>query len=352
LPAPLQDSTSFRLAVSQPVYTGGRIEAGIAAASAATASARADAAARRRTVAASAEQAWWNLVLASESEEAVAENLAAVSAHRADAERRLSQGTGTKSELLSWQMQEIQAGVRRRAAATDLEAARARLNILLGLPWDSPTEAAAPPEAEMGSGPVAPDSLLDTALSLRPELAAAAARISAQEASVALAQAGLLPSLYLTGSMTYADPNPKAFPQRSGFEFLWDVGLVASIDVGRVPASLGQIADAKAQVSQARDLLRQTRDAVTQEVIQARFELEKARDRFETSTAAVSLAQENLRVQNDRFSAGLALASEVADAEASLLSAKLERFRSRVEWELAHAALRDAAGGDAASDGK
>jgi outer membrane protein TolC len=357
LPSPLQDSTSFRLALQQPLYTGGRIVAGVAAASASADSVHADAATRRRTVAAAAEQAWWYLVLAVQSEKTVVENLAAVTAHRIDAERRLSQGIGTKSQLLTWEMQEVEAGVRRRAATTDLAAARARLNIMMGLPWNAATAVILPAAPDIGPDPSdtsalsdsAGDGLLDKALVLRPEMAAARARVSIQEASEAQARASLLPSVYLTGSMTYADPNPKAFPQRSGFEFLWDLGLVASFDIGRVPAALAQIEDARAQAAQARDALGQTRDSLTLELVQARFDLEKARDRYISSAAAVNLAQENLRVQSDRYSAGIALASELADAEASLLSAKLDRTRSRVAWELARAALRDAAGGNAAS---
>ena len=357
LPAPLQDSTSFRLGLQQPLYTGGRIEAGIAAASAAEGSARADAASARRSVGAMAERAWWTLVLAAESREAVAENYSAMSAHRADAERRLAQGTGTKNELLSWQMQEVEAGVRSRAAATDLAAARARLNILLGLPWDTPTEASLPPDPLLSRGIGGLDgakattaALIDAAMSDRPEIAAARARVSAQEAAEAQARAALLPSVYLTGSLAYANPNPEAFPQRSDFEVLWDVGLVASIDLGRVPETLAQLADARAQAAQARDLLGQTRDELTLELVQDRFDLEKARDSYVTSDSAVNLAEENLRVQKDRFAAGVAIASELADAEASLLAVKLDRFRSRVEWELARAALRDATGGGAASE--
>ena len=357
LPAPLQDSTSFRLGLQQPLYTGGRIEAGIAAASAAESSARADASSRRRSVAAIAEQAWWALVLAAESKEAVAENYSAMSAHRADAERRLAQGSGTKNELLSWEMQEVEAGVRSRAAATDLAAARARLNILLGLPWDTPTEAAPPAAPVLTSGIGGRDGtkattavLIDAAMSDRPEISAARARVSAQEAAEAQERASLLPSVYLTGSLAYANPNPEAFPQRSGFEVLWDVGLVASIDLGRVPETLARLADARAQAAQARNLLGQTRTALTLELVQDCFDLEKARDSYDTSTAAVNLAEENLRVQKDRFAAGVAIASELADAEASLLAVKLDRFRSRVAWELARAALRDAVGGDAATE--
>ncbi|TFG80659.1 MAG: hypothetical protein E4H20_10860, partial [Spirochaetales bacterium] len=182
------------------------------------------------------------------------------------------------------------------------------------------------------------------------EIAAARARIMALEASESLVRASLLPSVFLTGNVTYADPNPKAFPQRDGFEFLWDIGLVASIDIGRVPLILAQVAEAKAQAALARDTLSQLSDSLIMELVQASFDIEKALDRYLASTAAVSLAEENLRVQMDRYAAGLALASELADAEASLLSVKLDRFRSRVAWELARATLRDAAGGDAASE--
>ncbi len=355
LPAPLQDSTSFRIALQQPLYTGGRIAAGISAAGAAAESARAEALSRRRAVGAATEQAWWYLVLATESEKAVAENLAAVTAHRKDAERRLAQGTGTKNELLSWEMQEVEAGVRRRAAATDLAAARARLNILMGLPWNAPTAARLPgtPEIGMDPGDTAPLSdaagggLLDTALARRPEIDAARARIAVHEAAEAQARSSLRPSVYLTGDVAYADPDPKAFPQRSGFEFLWDVGLVASFDLGQVPAALAQIEDARAQAAQAREELVQMRDSLTLELVQARFDLEKARDRFVSSAAAVNLAEENVRVQRDRYTAGIALASELSDAEASLLSARLDRTRSLVAWELARATLRDAGGGEA-----
>jgi len=357
LHAPPQDSTSFRLGLRQPLYSGGRIEAGIAAASAAEGSARADARSVRRSVASMAERAWWALVLAAESEEAVAENYAAMKAHRADAERRLAQGTGTKNELLSWEMQEIQAGVASRAAATDLEAARARLDILLGLPWNTPIDAAPPPPPALSAGIGGIDgatpstaALIDRALSTRPEIDSARARIAAQDAAEKLARASILPSVSLTGDLVYADPNPEVIPQQEGFAFLWDVGIVASIDVGRVPESLAQIEAARAEASQARDSLGRVRDELTLELVQDSFDLEKARDSYLTSDAAVNLAEENLRVQKDRFAAGVAIASELADAEASLLAAKLDRFRARVAWELARAALRDAAGGDAASE--
>ena len=374
LPEALQDSTSFRIVLQQPLYTGGRLASGLAQAEAGRAAALAEAAARRRDVAAAAERAWWGLVLASESEAAVAENLLAVRAHRADAERRLAEGTATKSELLSWRMQEVEASVRTRSADADRAAARARLNVLLGRSWDAPLEtaeeptmaadgsaaeptraaaestgaaAAAAPEGEAScpDGGAGESGLLATALGSRPELAAARARVEAREAAVGVARSALLPALHLTASAAYADPNPKAFPQRPGFELLWDIGLVASLDLGRLPFARSQVEEARAQAREARGALAQAQDGVALELALAGLELEKARDRLESSSAAVALAEENRRVQEERFAAGIALASELADAESALLLARLDGTRSRVAWELARAALRDAAGG-------
>ncbi|HRY72479.1 MAG TPA: TolC family protein, partial [Spirochaetia bacterium] len=313
-------------------------------------------------------------VLASESEAAVAENLLAVRSHRADAERRLAEGTATKSELLSWRMQEVEASVRTRSADADRAAARARLNVLLGRSWDAPLEtaeeptmaadgsaaeptraaaestgaaAAAAPEGEAScpDGGAGESGLLATALGSRPELAAARARVEAREAAVGVARSALLPALHLTASAAYADPNPKAFPQRPGFELLWDIGLVASLDLGRLPFARSQVEEARAQAREARGALAQAQDGVALELALAGLELEKARDRLESSSAAVALAEENRRVQEERFAAGIALASELADAESALLLARLDGTRSRVAWELARAALRDAAGG-------
>lgn len=367
LPEALKDSTSFRIALQQPLYTGGRLASGLAQAEAGRAAALAEAAARRRDVAAAAERAWWGLVLASESEAAVAENLLAVRSHRADAERRLAEGTATKSELLSWRMQEVEASVRTRSADADRAAARARLNVLLGRPWDAPLEAAEEPtmaaagaaaeptgaaaaaapagEASVPDGSAGEADLLAAALASRPELAAARARVEAREAAVGAARSALLPSLHLTASAAYADPNPKAFPQRPGFELLWDVGLVASLDLGRLPFARAQAEEARAQAREARGALALAKDGVALELALAGLELEKARGRLEASSAAVALAEENRRVQEERFAAGIALASELADAESALLQARLDGTRYRVAWELARAALRDAAGG-------
>jgi outer membrane protein TolC len=178
----------------------------------------------------------------------------------------------------------------------------------------------------------------------RPELSAAAARVAAQEAALEAARSPLLPSVFLTGTYSLADPNPKVFPQRSGFESYWDVGLLVSMDLGRVPATLAQVDEARSALEQARLGLAQAGDSAELEVVSACLELAKCAERLRASASSVDMAAEALRSQKDRLAAGLAVSSAVADAEGDLLRARLERTRSRVSWELAALALRDAVG--------
>jgi outer membrane protein len=346
LPDSVQDAVLFRLGLQQPLFTGFRVEAGIGQARAALAGAAADAKARRREAAGNIEKAWWGLVLAQESSRVVIEGAASIRAHVAEAEDRLDRGIGLRTELLSAKMRVDDLEALLSDADSGLSLARARLNLLIGLPWDAPTEARPPTEPESPTAVPAIEGMVERARIARPELASAASRIASAEAAVRVARSGLLPSVFLTGSYSLADPNPKSIAPAAKFVSLWDIGLLVSMDLGRIPASLAQAEEARANAEQARLALAQAGDSVTLEVVSSWLELSKAAERLRASAGSVGLAEEALRSQKDRFAAGLALSSDVSDAEAALLRSRLDRTRSRVAWELARAALRDSIGED------
>jgi outer membrane protein TolC len=344
LPETRRDSWLFRLTLQQPLFTGFRIESGIAQAEAALKAAQAEERRARAAVASAAEKAWWALYLADRSAAVVEENAAAQRAHVAEAQARLEGGAGLSVELLSARKRAADLETLAGEARSSLALARARLNLLLGLPWDAPTAVIEPPEPQIEKPSAEPSALVAAAKAARPELAAAAARLSMQKAAAAVARSPLLPNVFVTGSYSFADPNPKVFPQRDGFESLWDIGLLVSFDLGRIPATLAQAAETRAGIHEASLGLTQLENSVEFEVISAYLELLKCADRLYATESSVALAEEALRSQRELRAAGLAVDSAVVDAENELLRAKLERTRSRVSWELARIALRDALG--------
>ena len=58
----------------------------------------------------------------------------------------------------------------------------------------------------------------------------------------------------------------------------------------------------------------------------------------------VTQAEENYRVTNDKFKNGLALNSDLLDAEVALLQAKTDYIQSIVDYELAQAKLNKSIG--------
>jgi outer membrane protein TolC len=346
LPSPLTDSFNFGLGLQQPIFTGAKIASGIKEASSMLDAARFDAVRKRQETIASVETAYWQLDLAEEMTAAIDDNIGAMRAHRDDAERMLEQGAGTKSDLLSTKMKLADA----EALGTEVRNAealsRARLNIAIGLPWNTAFEIAKPADSADSAADKSIDQLVCSALSGRSDLAAVRSRIAAQEAALLNARSGLYPNVFLTGGLSLADPNPRQFPQQAGFSTLWNLGILVSIDLGRIPAVLSQAEEASASVAQEREALVQASQGVTLEVIQSALELSRAADQLRASVTSVSLAEENLRSQQDRVANGIALPSDLDDAENALLQAKIERTRARVTLELAKSALREAVGGE------
>jgi outer membrane protein TolC len=80
------------------------------------------------------------------------------------------------------------------------------------------------------------------------------------------------------------------------------------------------------------------------EVRQNWLALKSAREKIGVAGDAVVQAEENLRVTNERFKEGVALNSDVLDAETALLQAKTGHTQALVDHELAMARLAKAVG--------
>ncbi len=119
------------------------------------------------------------------------------------------------------------------------------------------------------------------------------------------------------------------------------------MDIGAIPLNRQKVKDSQGNLRSAQAQAQAIAVAADLEVIKAALALDAAEAKIAAATAAVSLAEENLRSEKDRADAGLATEAEVADAESSLLDAKLTKISARVGKALAAATLRDAMGGSA-----
>lgn len=369
----IEDTFALGVSLQQPLWSGLRIRSAITQARAAREEAALNYRQQRQELAYQVQAVFWELAKAGEALRVIGENIARLNAHLKDIQDFYGQGLVTYNEVLQARMQLAQITLRQLEAGNTRALLQARLAILIGLPPDaliepqySLREEADPGAgASDGSGPAAgaPDAGAEAdasgirdlpaspnpgdglaALERRPEVGAARQRLAAAQAAVTAARSGWYPSVFLTGGYQYALPNPRQFPPAPEFTGTWDLGIAASLDVGRWPAVAHRSEQALAQADQAREALGQLEDSILLEVIQARLNLNKNAQRIGVARQLVAQAEENRKIIYEKHRNGLALASELLDADASRLEADLELSQARIDLEMARAALARALG--------
>jgi outer membrane protein TolC len=335
-----------RLGGSLPLYTGGRLGALQRAAERDAVAAGHDVTTADADLALETTAAYWSLVTARQSEQVLAESLAAYEAHLQDAQNRRAAGLAALNEVLQVQVERDRAELARVRAANDAEVAEEDLRRLLGVAPATRIEPAEPLAEQLAGSASAADTgaLVTEAFTRRPERTALQERITAGEERVKAEKATRLPQLSLVGGYDYANPNYRILPPSAQWDTSWDVSVNLSwalFDGGRSSASAERArARTEALRHQAEDLDRQIRLQVTAREL----DVEAAQRAVDVAARNLEAARENSRVAAERNRAGVIPSSERLDAEVLLLQAGLDHTQALAQLRTARAALDRAVG--------
>ncbi len=183
--------------------------------------------------------------------------------------------------------------------------------------------------------PAATDT--DTAAA-RPELLAARKAVAAAARKVRAAQGGYWPKVSAFARYDFDSGDAR------NYEGSWLAGVNVEVDVFDGFLTRGKVAEARADLAAARAELRKTELAIQLEVQQARLNLDEAAARLDTTVKAVAQAEESLQLIKERYRNGLALFTQVLDAEAALTAARQRRAAAETDALIAGAALEKALG--------
>jgi outer membrane protein len=172
----------------------------------------------------------------------------------------------------------------------------------------------------------------------RPELAAAEKTVAVAEQQLRAARGGYRPRVNAFASYDVDSGNATTW-ERS-----WLAGVNVEMDVFDGFLSRGKVAEARANLEAAREQFRKLQLAIQLEVKQAQLNLADARARLETTGASIAQAEESLQLTKHRYAAGLALFTQVLDAETAVTMARQRRIAAAVDSQIAAAALEKALG--------
>ena len=338
----IPDNYRSRLDVQWPIYTGGRVDAMIEAARADAAASAEDIDAIRADLRLEIARAFWNLVVAEESQRVLEQSLARASAHLRDVKNQLDAGLVPPSDVLTVQAQESRQRMLGIQAGSARSVAEAELGRLVGVPPGTPIH----PNAVLE--PVGMDvtvgSLVAQATADRRDRRALLDRLSAAQSRQQVATAGRRPTIGIAGGVDYARPNPRIFPRQGDWRQSWDASVNVSwplFDGGRTRAEVAGAA-ASRRALQAR--LNEFDSVLDLEIRQRVAEVESSRAAIAAAEDALQAATEASRVLGERFRAGVATSTDVLSAQVAVLQAELDRTQALVSSRLADARLHRALG--------
>ena len=106
----------------------------------------------------------------------------------------------------------------------------------------------------------------------------------------------------------------------------------------------GKLREARARLESAQESERKLRLAIDLEAERARLSFQDALERLTVTDKAVSQAVESVTLTRDRFAQGLAISTQLIDAETALTGARVRRAEAEADQQIAIAAWRKALG--------
>ncbi|MCA1664517.1 MAG: TolC family protein [Myxococcales bacterium] len=335
-----QDTNSFVAVVSQPLvgllHTGFDYAAQRANAKAADAGAKVSEAQVVQTVR--------TIYLQYFEARALEEIAAASAAELADqvivAQARIKAGVITNADLL--RVQVAQANARQQQIAAHAQAAVAKANLLdlIGMRADANVELAEPTSLLTLAARPLPDvaGATSEAQNKRPEIAVAAASSRAAERTRTARYLALLPEVDAEGGYVRTDGQLFAPPNQ------WFVGVRASWNIWEWGASFFQ---ARAASRQAEAVALEREDQARRVALDVQTSTEQTQAAavvVEVAQQAIGSAKEAYRVTQALVQAGSATTTDLLDAQAAFLTARLNLARAQYELAIQRVAFARAVG--------
>ncbi len=342
----IQDRYAASLAVTQPLYTGGRITAQRAGARFGLQAVRECRRASEADVRFAALTAYWNWSKAFHAMRVHEAAVRRLEAHLGDMRNRFKAGTATANELLSAEVQLNRAQLRRQEAGSRIDVARARIGFLTGREpaADDVPLAASPDAAEHGGVSAAAGQERGEVAALRLEAAAAGERVK-------VARAERSPQLSVIARYEQARPNGLNFPPSDSWRGDGYIGIGVTWNLWDWGGRRAREREASALEARARLEIVRAEEGVRLEEREADIGIQDAVARIRVAVRNEASARRNLQAAVELWKNGMSRHAELLDAYAQLADAEYEVVSTRTDLLLAHAALEHATGRAAGGDG-
>jgi len=318
--------------ISQPITQYFKIHAGVDAARADAAGARADVRRSENEIAFKVKELFYGILATERRRDAVDAQIRAAEQRIKEARDAVESGVALEVKAAEARAQIAQA----RHAHGQLQDAVADMRLemtdLLGLPLDTEMELM-PPDGSASALASETASAVEAALAYNPEIEAAGRQVEKARAALRAARAEYIPEVGAFAQYIHQNGVPLLSSNNGavGLHLTW-----TAIEFGK---RRGQVSERSAELAQAEENLAHLHNQVRIDVEKAVRKLNRTLSEVDSAAELVAATSEARRVASDEAEAGTANRSVFLESEASMLSAQADLLRAEYDRSVAAADL-------------
>lgn len=330
-----------RLNISQLVYAGERTKNALKALQLQLETGRLETEKDIEDIKYNVTQTYFSLYKLKVTKQLISENLKLIDENIKDLENALKQGVALENDVLRLKLQRSNVELSGIDADNAIESANFNFNILTGLPLETVVE---PDSASIFQSKVllSLTDYLNDSQKNRHDLKAIAMRKEAAITQNEVTKAALKPTVTVGGSYMLDNPNQRVFPQKESFIGTWALGATVTYSISNLWNVKHQVAENQAVVNQIQGSYEQLSDAIKMEINQSYSALKQAKEKVKVSEIAVSQANENYRVTNNRYKEGIITLTDLLNANFQVLQTKINLLNAQTDVESAYQRLMKA----------
>ena len=330
---PLDAVYGSGISAAIPVFTGGRRGAEARSADAEQVAANADLNATQYDVRLSTKQAYFDVLRAGELMEVADAEVKQAELAMRDAGSRLRAGTTTRSDVLRARVALATAHDALATAESQRTASRYALARAIGS--DVPVDAEPLSDDDTVPLPPSRDALVMSAVTAAPVARAATAEAQSADAAIDAARAQYLPTILASGGYGWLEDRTVDIRPVGG----WTLQLGVSYPLFNGFQREATVSRARAAAQAAHSAALDTERGVRAEAVASYEAARVAAERIGFARDAVSAATEDLRVQEERYRAGVSTFLDEATSQLNLAQAATSLVQARYDYQIARATL-------------
>ena len=332
------DVYNLSTAINQPLFTGGSNLANYRLERYGVDVSKTDVETAKRDIVLQVREGYFNILRADKFVDVAKQAVKQFEAQLEVSKAFFEVGIIPKNDLLQSEVRLANARQALVGAERDLALAKSFFNILLRRDVNEPLSVV--DILEYKPTALRLEDSLEEALRQRPEIKSAGLRVDQAEESVKIARSGFFPTVTLLGNYSRTS-DEYSLPFRSERWTLQALATLTIFDWGNTAYKVGE---SKVKVTQAEDSKTQLIEGIILEVKQDYLNLLTAEKNIEVSAKAIEQAEENLRMNEERYKYQVATATDVLDAVTLLAQARLNYYSALSDFNVAKARLERAMG--------